>query len=120
MAEKKFGIGSAFAIGAIAAVAAGAVASYLKREELKILAEEVAAKLKKNDCPADAECCGCGEECEEEAVDIIIETEAAPCDCCCGIEAQEEAEEAPAEEIVEIVIEAAEEETEEKAEEVEE
>ena len=114
MADKKFGIGSAFALGAIAAVAAGAVAGYLKREQLKTLAEEVAAKLKKND-DVDAEYCCCEDECcdgAEEDVEIIIEADEAP--CCCG-EAVEEA----AEEVVEIVIEAAEE-TEEKAEEVEE
>lgn len=110
MADKKFGIGSAIALGAIAAVAVSAVASYLKREELKTLAEEVAEKLKKNGMSG-AECCGGDEccECAEEPVEIVIESEEAPGNT---------VEKAP-EDTVEIVIEATEE-TEEKAEEVEE
>ena len=100
MAEKKFGFGSVLAIGAVAAVAAGAVVSYLKREELKILAEEVTARLKKDDAEAEVECC-CEEECAgEEDVDIVIEA----CE-----EAAEEACDEGEELVIEISVEKAEE-----------
>ena len=45
MSRKKFGIGGLIAVG-IAAAAAGAVAAYLRNEEIKKVAEEVAAKFR--------------------------------------------------------------------------
>lgn len=49
MAEKKFGLGTALLIGAAAAAVAGGVASYIKRAEIKRLAEEIMTRVK----PAD-------------------------------------------------------------------
>lgn len=81
MAEKKFGIGSVIALGTVAAVAAGAVVSYLKREELKILADEIVAKLKNSDEAAES-VCECeetvAEEAQEEDVEIVIDIDIQP------------------------------------------
>lgn len=49
MAEKKFGLGTALLIGAAAAAAAGGVLSYIKRAEIKRLAEEIIAKVRPTD-----------------------------------------------------------------------
>lgn len=49
MAEKKFGLGTVLLIGAAAAAVAGGVVSYIKRAEIKMLAEDIIAKVK----PAD-------------------------------------------------------------------
>ena len=46
MAEKKFGLGTALLIGAAAAAVAGGVASYIKRAEIKKLAEDIIARVK--------------------------------------------------------------------------
>ncbi len=47
MAENKVGLGTIIAAGvAVAAVAGGIAAAYVKREELKKLAEEVVAKMR--------------------------------------------------------------------------
>ena len=49
MAEKKFGLGTALLIGAAAAAAAGGVLSYIKRAEVRRLAEEIIAKVRPTD-----------------------------------------------------------------------
>lgn len=49
MAEKKFGLGTVLLIGAVAAAVAGGVVSYIKRAEIKRLAEEIITKVKPTD-----------------------------------------------------------------------
>lgn len=49
MAERKFGLGTVLLIGAAAAAAAGGVVSYIKRAEIKRLAEEIIARVKPTD-----------------------------------------------------------------------
>lgn len=49
MAEKKFGLGTALLIGAVAAGIAGGVASYIKRAEIKKLAEDIISRVKPMD-----------------------------------------------------------------------
>ena len=49
MAEKKFGLGTVLLIGAAAAAVAGGVISYIKRAEIKRLAEEIITKVKPTD-----------------------------------------------------------------------
>ena len=49
MAEKKFGWGTVVLASSTAALVAGSVVAYLKREELKKFAEDVMAKVKPED-----------------------------------------------------------------------
>lgn len=49
MAERKFGLGTVLLIGAAAAAVAGGVISYIKRAEIKLLAEEIITKVKSTD-----------------------------------------------------------------------
>ena len=102
MAEKKSGLGKALLLGAAVAVAGGIV-SYLKREQLKKLADEVAAKIKAGEEEPEEEA-PVEEEPEDEAVDIIIESEEEPGD-----------EEKDADVVIEISIEKDEEQDKEEA-----
>ena len=49
MAEKKFGWGTVVLASSAAALVAGSVVAYLKREELKNFAEDVMSKIKPED-----------------------------------------------------------------------
>ena len=49
MEEKKHGFGAALLIGAAAAAVAGGVISYIKRAEIKNLADEIIAKVRPTD-----------------------------------------------------------------------
>lgn len=68
MAEKKFGLGTALLIGAAAAAVAGGVVSYIKRAEIKRLAEDIITRVK----PAD--------DTDEEIGDWDIRADAAQAD----------------------------------------
>ena len=72
MSEKRFGLGKILFIGA-AAAAIGGVISYLNREEIKRLAEDISAKMKtaEETAPEEPE----EEETAEELVDIVISAE---------------------------------------------
>ena len=54
MAEKKFGWGTVLLASGAAALVAGGVVAYLKREELKKFAEDVVSRVKPGDKDEDA------------------------------------------------------------------
>ena len=105
MSEKRFGLGKILFIGA-AAAAIGGVISYLNREEIKRLAEDISAKMKTAEDTAPEETAE-EEESAEELVDIVIAAE----------EKAEAALEEDSDVVVEITVEPDEAETENAAEE---